>query len=133
MSAADKQKVANRIAQNPTVDPYIIQSLYESALSATVNNEPLWLTAAPEKYKVIYNNVAESVQNSIKARAEFMKLDTQYQINNFWETSGLIEKPKLNLNESLSAIQSNNTIKELSEYDKIIEMVNSQIAKYNNR
>lgn len=133
MSAADKQKVANRIAQNPTVDPYIIQSLYESALSATVNNEPLWLTAAPEKYKVIYNNVAESVQNSIKARAEFMKLDTQYQINNFWETSGLIEKPKLNLNESLSAIQSNNTLKELSEYDKIIEMVNSQIARYNNR
>lgn len=133
MSAADKQKVANRIAQNPTVDPYIIQSLYESALNATVNNEPLWLTAAPEKYKVIYNNVAESVQNSIKARAEFMKLDTQYQINNFWETSGLIEKPKLNLNESLSAIQSNNTLKELSEYDKIIEMVNSQIARYNNR
>lgn len=131
LSAADKMKVTDRITKANTNDPYIIQSVYESALKSTTVNEPLWLTSAPEKYKVIYNNVAESVQNSIKSRAEFMKLDTQYQIDNFWETSGLIDKPKLNLNESLSAIQIKEQSTELSNYDNMIANIGAQMSRFN--
>jgi hypothetical protein len=45
----------------------------------------------------------EVIKESIKARSEFYPLETQYQINNFWETSKIAPKPILSLNEVFTA------------------------------
>jgi len=37
----------------------------------------------------------------LQARSEYFKLETQYQINNFWEKSGIISTPLSSINESV--------------------------------
>lgn len=100
LDEAQKQKVTAEIAKNPTTDTGIIRNLWESALREVQPKDgtPVWIKAAPKKYKEIYESLSEVEQERQKARAEFYDLDTQYQINNFWETSGLGNK-NISLNE----------------------------------
>ena len=59
----------------------------------------------PEKYKGVYESLNESQKDSISKQAKlFGSLETQYQIDNFWQTRDLrprkIEIQKINENES---------------------------------
>jgi len=101
LSVTDKQKVAKEVSKVPTTDSNVIKQLWENALAQNVNNEPLWLKLAPKAYKEAYKRASDELKESIKARAEFYTLNTQYQIENFWETSGLIKKPEMVLNEAV--------------------------------
>jgi hypothetical protein len=103
LDATDKQKVASEIAKVPTIDSKVIVKLWDNALEINKVEEPLWLSIAPKPYKEAYNSATELIKENIKARAEFYTLNTQYQVDNFWETSGVISKPVLTLNESVSA------------------------------
>jgi hypothetical protein len=90
LSAADKQKVTNGISQANTNDPVIIQNIWENLITnQPKQEEPLWLKAAPKKYKELYEKSSQQLKESLNARAEYLTLDTQYQIDNFWELSGL--------------------------------------------
>jgi hypothetical protein len=103
LDATDKQKVANEIGKVPTTDSKVIVKLWENALAKNKVEEPLWLKLAPKAYKDAYNKAAKNLKENINARAEFYTLNTQYQIDNFWETSGVITKPVLSLNEAVTA------------------------------
>jgi hypothetical protein len=58
----------------------------------------------PEEYSQVWESLNESIKNSIIAQSYFYKLDTPYQIRNFWSTRQLGVSPiglqKLNENES---------------------------------
>ena len=99
LSESDKNKVAAEVAKHPTTDSKVIKGLWESALKPVVVGEPLWLKLAPKQYREAYDKAPEVVKESIKARSEFYALETQYQINNFWETSKIAQKPVVSLNE----------------------------------
>lgn len=99
LSESDKNKVAAEVAKHPTTDSKVIKGLWESALKPAVVGEPLWLKLAPKQYREAYDKAPEVVKESIKARSEFYALETQYQINNFWETSKIAQKPVVSLNE----------------------------------
>jgi len=103
LDATDKQKVASEITKIPTTDSKVIVKLWENALTKNTVEEPLWLSLAPISYKEAFNASDDTLKENIKARAEFYTLNTQYQIDNFWETSGVIVKPSLTLNESVIA------------------------------
>lgn len=103
LSDSDKQKVAAEVAKNPTTDSKVIKGLWESALRPIQVSEPLWLKVAPKEYREAFNKAPEVVKESIRARSEFYPLETQYQINNFWETSKIAQKPVLSLNEVFTA------------------------------
>ena len=45
----------------------------------------------PEKFTEKWNNLAEGRRNQIIAESKFHPLNTQYQINNFWQTRDLRE------------------------------------------
>lgn len=80
-----------------------------------------WLTAMPEKYLTSWNSLNESQKNSIKAQASTRVLDTQYKIDNFWQTRDLREVNANLINESLIA-----PITESSDYttpDEYMEAV----------
>jgi TolA-binding protein len=104
LDATDKQKVAEEIQKNPTVDSKVIVKLWENALATNKVEQPLWLTLAPKAYKEAYDKASDIVKENINAKAEFFNLTTQYQIDNFWETSSIIARPVYTLNESISAV-----------------------------
>jgi hypothetical protein len=70
-----------------------------------------WLLNMPSKYLTSWNSLSESQKNAIKAQASTRLLESQYQINNFWETRDLRDVKVDTLNENLNA-----PINESSEY-----------------
>lgn len=127
LTPTQKEKVAVELSKNPTTDRGILNSLMESALTVkTPDNTPLWLKAAPAKYKQMYESASEAKQSAIKARAEFYSLDTQYQINNFWETSDFESKP-ITINEVYTAKTSEESEQKLDEF---VSVVGEQMKRY---
>jgi hypothetical protein len=116
LDATDKQKVAAEVQKVPTTDSKVIVKLWESALQTNRVDEPLWLTLAPKAYRQAYDKMNEQLKENVKARAEFYTLTTQYQIDNFWETSGVIAKPVLTLNESVLAKTPEESDQKLDTY-----------------
>ncbi|MFW6281305.1 MAG: S80 family phage morphogenetic serine protease [bacterium] len=130
LSKTDKRKVANEVAKNPTNDSDVIKKLWENALIAQKNDEPLWLKAAPKAYKEKYKQAPRSLKESINARAEMYDLRTQYQINNFWETSGLLKTRAPKLNEAVTAKSSK---KSSQQFDSFIDRIGQELERYNKK
>jgi len=128
LDSANKEKVAQEVAKNPTTDSGVIRKLWESALANPTSTEPLWKKAAPAKFKELYESASDVQKAAIDARAEFYTLDTQYQINNFWETSGLVTRPTLSLNEVVTAKTPEESDKKL---DTFVASVGEAMKRYN--
>lgn len=108
LSLSDKKKVSEEIKKNPTTDAGVIKALWENVLATEAakraSTEPLWLAAAPKAYREIYESANEAQKTAVKARAEFYELKSQYQIENFWQTSGLNpKKERTSINEVFTA------------------------------
>lgn len=132
-----KDKVAEYINENCIMDTNSINALWENAL-APKPQEPIWLVRANEKYRTLYENASELEKNNLKYAAEFMIFESQYDIDSFWEKSGLKDKeeqrmlnesfvnslPKVNkINESQELPYSLDFIKNIGNH---LEMLNSK-------
>ena len=126
LSESDKKKVAGEVAKNPTTDSRVIKGLWKSALVEGKIDEPLWLKLAPKQYKEAYNKAPDQVQESIQAHAEFYLLETQYQINHFWENSKLVTKPIPSINEVFTTKRVNP-----EKMDEFVSFIGEQMKKYN--
>ncbi len=111
----------NESAKTKIVDAFKTNKFYGSADALRIwescfKPEPVknkdWLSDMPEKYKTSWNSLNESQKNSIKGQASTRVLNTQYQIDNFWDTRDLREMV-VNLNEN----DNNTIINESSEYE----------------
>jgi hypothetical protein len=64
----------------------------------------------PDEYKEVWESLTEGHQQSIVAQSHFYKLETPYQIRNFWSTRNLGVSPvglqKLQENETLNENQN---------------------------
>lgn len=67
----------------------IIENVNE--VSGNVSNEPLFITAMPAEYKDKWNSLSESKKKQITAQSKTRKLETEYQVRNFWQTRDLRE------------------------------------------
>ena len=108
LSLTDKKKVSEEVKKNPTTDAGVIKALWENALAKSAAQaavkEPKWLAGAPKAYREIFESASDAQKGAIEARAEFYDLNTEYQIENFWQTSGLNPKAeKVSLNEVFTA------------------------------
>ena len=129
LSATDKQKVADRVKAVPTVEAESILKIWENALaSKSAPAEPMWLELAPKNYREAYDNSSAQIKESLAAKSEFFTLETQYQINNFWEHSGIMPKQTVTLNESVIVGSQNQTADDI---DPIIANVAAAMGKYN--
>ena len=70
-----------------------------------------WLLQMPTRFLSSWNSLTESQKNAIKAQASTRVLESQYQIDNFWETRDLRGVKIDTLNENV-----NSPINESSEY-----------------
>ena len=63
----------------------------------------------PEKYKEIYESLNPSQKDSIHKQSKMYPLETQYQIDNFWQTRDLrpkkVEIQKINENEAPATVE----------------------------
>lgn len=101
--------------------------LWESCFTQPVV-EKNWLTDMPEKYRSIWNSLNESQKTTIKAQASTRVLDTQYKIDNFWDTRDLRDV-KVNLeNENLNA-----PITESNKYETSNEYMDSVLSGFRKR
>lgn len=129
LDATDKQKVASEITKVPTTDSKVIVKLWESALSTNKVDEPLWMTLAPKAYREAFDKAPDTLKENIKARAEFYTLNSQYQIDNFWETSGVVVRPTVTLNEAVTAKTQEESEQKLDSY---VAEVGEQMKRFNN-
>ena len=139
LSVNEKKAISEAVNANPTTDPDIIKALWENTLATKKQKEnaklPLWLSAAPTEYKEAFEKAPEAIKESIKARSEFYTLETKYQIENFWQTSGLNPSHKNEkLNEVFTPNSKTNTEKKSvnTPYDSVISYVEQQMQRYNN-
>jgi hypothetical protein len=100
-----KEKVGKALNESKALSAEALEAVYVSALQESVNVEPKWLSDAPSKYRKIYEGLKESEKVDIQKAASWYsnKLETEYQIKNFWETRGLDTTILENLNESIVA------------------------------
>jgi len=130
LSATDKEKVANRVKKTPTVESASILKIWENALTSNAPVEPKWLELAPKQFKEAYNKASEQLKESLTAKSEFFTLENQYQIDNFWETSGIVIKPAININESKVIVGQ--STKETDDLDPMIANIALAMKRYTN-
>ena len=94
LNEARKQKVSEGLDErNQKTTGSALRSLIGESNAPIVENK--WLVEAPEEYKTLWESLDPSVQTQINAQAKFYKLESPYQIKNFWQTRNLSGAPKV--------------------------------------
>lgn len=100
LSESQKSKVVDYLRDNNFADKKSINENWKNGVNY-VAETPVWLKYAPEHYKSLYEAASDTVKKSIATTASYLLFENQYDINSFWENSGLasVNERKL-LNES---------------------------------
>lgn len=89
LSLNEKEAVANAVTGKGFLTESQIYALWNQALTDAVNvesNEPYVLTAMPKEYKETWSSLSESKRNQLLAQSKYFRLETEYQVRNFWQT-----------------------------------------------
>jgi hypothetical protein len=106
-----KQKVAKALNEsNYSSEKEVVEIMGKALVEQNQSGEK-FLDMMPEKYRGAWESMNEGQKASIIAQSKFYRLDTPYQIQNFWATRG-ISVPKANVeridesqNQTISASQ----------------------------
>ena len=103
LNEAEKQKVVKALnEQNYTSGTEVVQ-IMGSALTEQVSTGEKFLDMMPKDIVPIWESLSNVQKASIIAQGKLRRLETEYQINDFWATRGLRENAQANvemLNES---------------------------------
>lgn len=93
LAAEDRAKVINAVEGKGFLTEGQILGLWKTALitDAPVAGEPNVIKMMPAEYKEAWNGLSEAKKNSILAQSKYHKLETPYQVANFWQTRDLRE------------------------------------------
>lgn len=88
-----KTKVKNTIETSGFLAESQILSLMEGMVTEVNKsiNEPYFITAMPVEYAETWNKLSEGKKSQIIAQSKYAKLETEYQVRNFWQTRDLRE------------------------------------------
>jgi hypothetical protein len=93
LSAEDKTKVVSAIEGRGYLTEGQIMALWNTSLSGTVvtNDTPNVIKMMPTEYHDTWGKLSEGKKNQIMAQSKYHKLETAYQVANFWQTRDLRE------------------------------------------
>ena len=93
LSAEDKTKVVSAIEGRGYLTEGQIMALWNTSLSGVVetNNAPTVIKLMPTEYHDTWAKCSEGKKNQIMAQSKYHKLETAYQVANFWQTRDLRE------------------------------------------
>lgn len=87
LSEKNKEKIRLSLIQNPSTNSEVIQNVWESALANPVEaTDTKWLTEAPAKYRALYETLSVPERERLHKDSKIYRLNTPYQIENFWNT-----------------------------------------------
>lgn len=110
LNEAEKQKVTKALNENNYSSEKEIVDIMSTALNEQNTSGEKFLDMMPDDIKEAWVKMNEGQKASIIAQSKSYRLETPYQINNFWRTRG-IQMPSKNvqpLDESKNQIQGNN-------------------------
>jgi len=81
-----------------------VVNIWESSLSASRKKAslPKWIKEMPTEYAPIWESLSEESRRRIASQAQYIKLDTPYQIRNFWATRPDVVNFNGNVTETLN-------------------------------
>lgn len=81
-----------------------VVNIWESALAAATErkNLPKWITEMPTEYAPVWESLSQESRQRIASQAQYIKLDTPYQIRNFWATRPDVVNFNGNVTETLN-------------------------------
>lgn len=81
-----------------------VVNIWESALAADKErkNLPKWITEMPTDYAPVWESLSQESRQRIASQAQYIKLETPYQIRNFWATRPDVVNFNGNVTESLN-------------------------------
>lgn len=133
LSEADKMRVTNALNAKPAYDEAGVCSVWESALAKTGINEA-WLTNIPAEFLPIWESASADVKERIIRQSKVYRLETDYQIKNFWQTRGLgaTYVPEVGVvNESEApAEKMNENLASLGYSDDYIQSIKQGLNRY---
>ncbi len=137
LNESQKTKVVNYLQDNNFTDAKTINENWKNGIDY-VAEVPVWLKHAPENYKELYEAASEQVKQSINNIAKYVLFENQYDVNRFWENSGLAESNERKLlNESfINNMPKVNHVEENTNlpYGKeFIQQIADMASEYNNR
>ena len=136
LSESQKSKVVDYLRDNNFVDKKSINENWKNGVNY-VAETPTWLKYAPENYKALYEAASDTVKKSIATTASYLLFENQYDINSFWENSGLASANERKLlNESfvnvlpkVAPVDKDSTLPYSNEYIKQIADIASEYNK----
>lgn len=138
LNESQKTKVVAYLQDNNFTNAKAINENWKNGVNY-VADVPVWLKHAPDMYKELYESSSDDVKKSIATTAKYVLFENQYDINTFWENSGLAEanEQKL-LNESfinnLPKVQAvNDNANDLPYGNDFIQQIADMASEYNNR
>jgi hypothetical protein len=63
-----------------------VEAIWESVINPVTDRSPNVIADMPDEYKEAWDNLSEARQSSILAESKYYSLNTQYKIDNFWQT-----------------------------------------------
>ena len=88
LNETEKKRVTNALSASPAFDEEKIVAVWESALASVEVNEK-WLTDMPVEYIGLWESASADNKDRITRQAKMFRLETDYQVKNFWQTRGL--------------------------------------------
>jgi len=128
LSTEEKAKVVNAIEGKGYLTEGQILGLWANSLMGAVqtNNDPAVISMMPAEYHGTWAKLSESKKNQIMAQAKMVKLETAYQVANFWQTRDLRETaPVL---EKLTMINESTSV-EVKSIGYDVTGIGDEIAK----
>lgn len=116
LSSDEQSKVLSVVEGKGFLTESQIVSLWNSKLITDAeSNEPNVTKLMPIEYKEAWNSLSESKKNQILAQSKYHKLETEYQVTNFWQTRDLREVAPVM--EKVAMIKENVEVKPAVGYD----------------
>ena len=92
LAEEDKSKVLKVVEGKGFLTESQIYALWNQSLAgAPVENEPTVIASMPAEYRETWNSLSESKKSQLLAQSKYHKLETEYQVRNFWQTRDLRE------------------------------------------
>jgi hypothetical protein len=112
LNESTQTQITEAFATNRYMSVQDANRIWNSCFTPAAPAKLDYVSNIPEKYKSIYESLNESQKDSISKQAKlFGSLDTQYQIDNFWQTRDLrprkVEIQKINENETPVTVVEN--------------------------
>jgi hypothetical protein len=126
LNTEDQSKVLKSIEGKGFLTEGQILTLWNSSLLNSVKtNEPNVIEMMPEEYKETWSKLSDNKKTALLAQSKYHKLETAYQVRNFWQTRDLrdvavvMEKVET-VNEAAPVIEDKKPLYDLTDVKKSI-------------